>query len=283
LVVSLADAVFGELQKAKEVKMNAKIRAGILAGGALLVISGEAVMSHASASGGVRNVVLVHGGFVDGSGWEGVYKALKKDGYAVTIVQNPTLSLADDVAVTTRALAAQDGPAILVGHSYGGVVVTEAGNDPKVVGLVYIAAFAPDKGESVSSLIKDPAPGAPVPPILPPQDGYLFLDKAKFPASFAADVNPEAAAFMADSQVPWGVEALSGKISEPAWKTKPSWYLVSTEDRMIPPYAQRAMSRRAGATVVEVKGSHAVYVSRPDVVASLIAKAAKGVELAAAR
>jgi len=263
--------------------MNAKMRAGILAGGALLVISGEAVMSHASAAGGVRNVVLVHGGFVDGSGWEGVYKALKKDGYAVTIVQNPTLSLADDVAVTRRALAAQNGPAILVGHSYGGVVITEAGNDPKVAGLVYVAAFAPDKGESVAALIKDPPPGAPVPPILPPQDGYLFLDKAKFSASFAADVNPEAAAFMADSQVPWGVEALSGKISEPAWRTKPSWYLVSTEDRMIPPDAQRAMSKRAGATVVEVKGSHAVYVSRPDAVVSLIAKAAKGVELAAAR
>lgn len=263
--------------------MKATIRAGILASGALLIISGEAVMSHASSSAGVRNVVLVHGGFVDGSGWEGVYKALKKDGYAVTIVQNPTLSLADDVAVTKRALAAQDGPAILVGHSYGGVVITEAGNDPKVAGLVYVAAFAPDKGESVAALIKDPPPGAPVPPILPPQDGFLFLDKAKFPAAFAADVNPEAAAFMADSQTPWGVEALGGTITEPAWRTKPSWYLVSTEDKMIPPDAQRAMSKRAGATVVEVKGSHAVYVSRPDAVASLIAKAAKGVEVAAAQ
>ena len=139
----------------------------------------------------VKNVVLVHGGFVDGSGWQGVYKALKKTGYTVTIVQNPTFSLADDVAVTKRALANQNGPAILVGHSYGGVVITEAGNDPKVAGLVYIAAFAPDKGESVSALIKDPPPGAPVPPILPPQDGYLFLDKAKFASSFAADVSPD--------------------------------------------------------------------------------------------
>ena len=233
-------------------------------------------MAHASETAGVKNVVLVHGGFVDGSGWEGVYKALKKDGYTVTIVQNPTISLADDVAVTKRTLAAQNGPVILVGHSYGGVVITEAGNDPKVAGLVYIAAFAPDKGESVSALIKDPPPGAPVPPILPPQDGYLFLDKAKFPASFAADVSADAAAFMADSQVPWGVEALSGTISEPAWKTKPSWYLVSTEDKMIPPDAQRAMSKRAGSTVVEVKGSHAVYVSQPQAVASLIEKAAKG-------
>jgi pimeloyl-ACP methyl ester carboxylesterase len=237
--------------------------------------AGEVFMSQASGSARA-NVVLVHGGFVDGSGWQGVYKALKKNGYAVTIVQNPTFSLADDVAVTRRALATQNGPVILVGHSYGGAVITEAGNDPKVAGLVYVAAFAPDKGESVSSLIKDPVPGAPVPPILPPQDGYLFLDRAKFAASFAADVSPEAAAFMADSQVPWGVEALSGTITEPAWKRKPSWYLVTTEDKMIPPDAQRAMSKRAGSTVVEVKGSHAVYVSQPEAVASLIEKAARG-------
>jgi len=234
-------------------------------------------MAQPNTAANVKNVVLVHGGFVDGSGWEGVYKALKKEGYNVTVVQNPTNSLADDVAVTKRTLAAQDGPVILVGHSYGGVVITEAGNDPKVAGLVYVAAFAPDKGESVSALIKDPQPGAPVPPILPPRDGYLFLDKAKFSASFAADVSEEAAAFMADSQVPWGVEALGGTISEPAWKKKPSWYLVTTEDKMIPPDAQRAMSKRAGSKVVEVNGSHAVYVSQPQAVASIIQKAAKGV------
>jgi pimeloyl-ACP methyl ester carboxylesterase len=222
------------------------------------------------------NVVLVHGGFVDGSGWEGVYKALRKDRFSVSIVQNPTISLADDVKVTRRVVAAQNGPVILVGHSYGGVVITEAGNDPKVVGLVYIAAFAPDKGESVSSLIKDPAPGAPVPPILPPQDGYLFLDTVKFPASFAADVEPGRAEFMANSQVPWGVEALNGAVSQPAWKTKPSWYMVTTDDKMIPPAAQRFMSKRAGSTVVEVAGSHAIYVSQPMAVAALIAKAAKG-------
>ena len=229
----------------------------------------------------VKNVVLVHGGFVDGSGWAGVYDALKADGYRVTIVQNPTISLADDVAVTKRAIAELNGPVVLVGHSYGGVVITEAGNDPNVAGLVYIAAFAPDSGESVSALIKNPPPGAPVPPILPPRDGYLFLDRAKFPASFAADVTADVAAFMADSQVPWGVEALNGAVSKPAWKAKPSWYLVATDDKMIPPDAQRAMSRRTGATVVEVKGSHSVYVSQPTAVASLIAKAAAGVAVAA--
>ena len=224
-----------------------------------------------------RSVVLVHGGFVDGSGWEGVYHILRKDGYAVAIVQNPTISLADDVAATKRIIAMQNGPVILVGHSYGGVVITEAGNDPKVAGLVYITAFAPDKGESVSALIKDPPPGAPVPPILPPQDGYLFLDKAKFPASFAADVEAERAAFMADSQVPWGVEALGGTISEPAWKTKPSWYLVATDDKMIPPPAQRFMAQRAGSTVLEAAGSHAIYVSQPHAVAAIIEKAAREV------
>ncbi len=221
------------------------------------------------------NVVLVHGGFVDGSGWEEVYKILKKDGYNVSIVQNPTISLADDVAVTKRVLATQSGRVILVGHSYGGVVITEAGNDPTVAGLVYIAAFAPDKGESVSSLIKDPVPGAPVPPILPPVNGYLFLDKAKFAASFAGDVDSEKAGFMAESQVPWGVEALNGAISEPAWKTKPSWYLVVTEDKMIPPAAQRFMSKRAGSKVLEVAGSHAIYVSQPKAVADLIRTAAQ--------
>jgi pimeloyl-ACP methyl ester carboxylesterase len=233
-----------------------------------------------TAGEGVKNVVLVHGGFVDGSGWQGVYELLTKDGYNVSIVQNPTVSLADDVAATKRTLATQNGPAILVGHSYGGVVITEAGTDPKVAGLVYIAAFAPDKGESVSALIKNPPPGAPVPPILPPQDGYLFLDRAQFRASFAADVSADAAAFMAASQVPWGLDALNGAVTEPAWRTKPSWYLVSTEDKMIPPDAQRGMSKRAGSTVAEVKGSHAVYVSQPKAVADLIAKAANGVALA---
>ncbi|HTG91676.1 MAG TPA: alpha/beta hydrolase [Pyrinomonadaceae bacterium] len=229
-----------------------------------------------------KNIVLVHGGFVDGSGWESVYSLLKKDNYNVAIVQNPTISLAGDVEATKLVIKAQDGPVILVGHSYGGAVITEAGNDPGVVGLVYITAFAPDKGESVNSLIKDPPPDAPVPPILPPTNGFLFLDKSKFHASFAADVDAEKATFMADSQVPWGLEALGGQITEPAWKTKPSWYLIATEDRMIPPPAQRMMSQRAGSTVVQVAGSHAIYVSQPNAVAALIKQAAKGAAAATA-
>ena len=222
------------------------------------------------------NIVLVHGGFVDGSGWQGVYRQLRKDGFSVSIVQNPTTSLADDVAATNLVLDQQDKPVILVGHSYGGVVISEAGNHPKVERLVYIAAFAPDKGESVAKLIANPPPGAPVPPILPPQNGFLFLDKEKFRASFAADVDSDEAAFMADSQVPWGVNALGGEVTQPAWAKKPSFYLVATEDRMIPPDAQRFMSKRAGATVVEKPGSHAIYVSKPEVVAQIIVDAAKG-------
>jgi pimeloyl-ACP methyl ester carboxylesterase len=222
------------------------------------------------------NVVLVHGAWADGSGWEGVYRALRKENFSVSVVQNPTISLADDVQATRRVLATQSGPVILVGHSYGGAVITEAGNDPKVVALVYIAGWIPDKGESVSSLIEDQIPpSAPAPPILPPQDGFLLLDKAKFPAAFAGDVDAERAAFMADSQVPWGLAAVSATISEPAWKAKQSWSLVASEDRMIPPDAQRFMSNRAGATVVEVAGSHAVFVSQPDAVANLIVQAAK--------
>jgi pimeloyl-ACP methyl ester carboxylesterase len=230
---------------------------------------------------GAGSVVLVHGGFVDGSGWQEVYRLLKKDGYSVSIVQNPTLSLEGDVAAAKRVIDAQGEPVILVGHSYGGAVITEAGNDSNVAALVYIAAFAPDAGESVNTLIANPPPGAPVPPILPPQDGFLSLDRDKFHASFAADVPADLAAFMADSQVPWGVDALGGTISEPAWGSKPSWYLVATDDRMIPPPAQRSMSERAGSTVVEVAGSHAIYVSQPAAVSKLIEKAASEVKSAA--
>src|SRR3954462_1068834 len=224
----------------------------------------------------VKNVVLVHGGFVDGSGWRGIYDALTADGFDVRVGQNQTLSLDSDVETTHNVLDQQDGPAILVGHSYGGAVISEAGRHERVAGLVYIAAFAPDAGESVNTLIAEPPPGAPVPPILAPVDGFLFLDRAKFAESFAADLPPADAAFMADSQVPWGVEALNGTVTEPAWRRTPSWYLVATDDRMIPPPAQRAMSERAGATVIEATGSHAIYVSQPGAVVALIEEAARG-------
>jgi len=222
----------------------------------------------------IRNVVLVHGGFVDGSGWEGVSSLLTRRGYTVSIVQNPATSLAADVAATNQILDEQDGDVVLVGHSYGGVVITEAGRHPTVKRLVYIAAFAPEVGESVATLIANPQPGAPVPPILPPKDGVLFLDKARFAASFAADVEPERADFMARSQVPWGLDALQDAVTGAAWKTKPSFYLVATDDGMIPPPAQRMMAKRAGATVRETAGSHAVYVSKPQSVADIIEAAA---------
>jgi pimeloyl-ACP methyl ester carboxylesterase len=249
-----------------------KYLAAAVVGGAMLAGGTTAVAADARPS-----VVLVHGGFVDGSGWEGVYNILKQDGYDVSIVQNPTASLTDDVAFTRRVLEKQTGPVVLVGHSYGGAVITEAGTAPNVKALVYVTAFAPDAGESVKTLISNPVPGAPVPPILPPQDGYLMLDSAKFAGAFAGDLPPKKAQFMADSQVPWGVNALAGAITQPAWKTKPSWYLVVTDDHMIPVVAQRAMAKRANATVMETKGSHAIYVSNPKVVATLIEQAAKSV------
>lgn len=226
----------------------------------------------------VNDIVLVHGGFVDGAGWRGVYDILKADGFNISIVQNPTITLAGDVAATKTAIHSHPGPVILVGHSYGGAVITEAGTDPKVAGLVYITAFAPDAGESVNTLIANPPPGAPVPPILPPQDGYLFLDKAKFAASFAGDVDPQTAAFMAASQVPWGVDALAGAITKPAWKSKPTWYLQVRDDKMIPYPAQQFMAKRAGAKIAEVPGSHAIYVSNPKAVADLIEQAASGIK-----
>lgn len=225
----------------------------------------------------LRTVVLVHGGFVDGSGWQGVYDALRSDGFRVHVVQNPTQSLAGDVEATEQIIDAQDGPVVLVGHSYGGAVITEAGTHPNVAALVYIAAFAPDKEESVNTLIADPPPGAPLPPILPPRNGSLFLDREKFHTSFAADLPARLVDFMADSQVPWGVGALGGAVTDPAWRSKPSWYLVATEDRMIPPAAQFAMAERAGASVSSIAASHAVYVSQPEAVATLIAQAAAGV------
>jgi pimeloyl-ACP methyl ester carboxylesterase len=230
-----------------------------------------------NASSAAANVVLVHGGFVDGSGWRAAYDLLTQDGYHVAVVQNPTLSLQGDAAAARLIIGAQDGPVTLVGHSYGGAVITEAGSDPNVAALVYIAAFAPDQGESVNTLLAGFPADAPQPPILPPVDGFLFLDRGKFHDSFAGDVPAEEAAFMADSQVPWGVDALGGTITEPAWRAKPSWYLLTTEDRMIPPPAQFFMSGRAGATVTEVAASHSVYVSQPAAVAALIKQAASTV------
>jgi len=224
----------------------------------------------------IKNIVLVHGGFVDGSGWRQVHDLLTADGFSVAVVQNPTVSHEDDVAVTRRVIEAQDGPVVLVGHSYGGAVITEAGNHGNVAALAYIAAFAPDAGESVGTLTADPAPGAPVPPILPPQDGFLFLDRDEFHASFAADLPEAEARFMADSQVPWGLDALGGPITQPAWRIKPSWYLVASDDRMIPPPVQRAMADRAGSTVSEVAASHSLYVSQPRATADVIEQAANG-------
>lgn len=221
------------------------------------------------------SVVLVHGAFVDGSGWQAVYDILTKDGYEVRIVQNPTTSLEGDVAATNLAIAKAKHPVILVGHSYGGMVITEAGNNPKVRSLAYIAAYAPDAGESVETLAKQPTPPEePKAPLLPPQDGYLFVDPSKFPAAFAADVDPGTTHFMAAAQVPWGLQAVQTPITKAAWKTKPSHYLVTTKDAMIPPTAQRMMAKRTGASTIEIASSHAVMLSKPLEVANFIKGAA---------
>ena len=230
-----------------------------------------------STGSAAANVVLVHGGFVDGSGWRAVHDLLTQDGCHVAVVQNPTLTLEGDAAAARLIIDAQDGPVVLVGHSYGGAVITEAGTDPNVAALVYIAAFAPDKDESVNTLLAGFPTDGPQPPILPPRDGFLFLDRDKFHASFAGDLSAADAAFMADSQVPWGVDALGGAITDPAWRARPSWYLLTTQDRMIPPPVQRAMSERAGATTIEVAASHSVYVSQPAAVAGLIKQAATAI------
>jgi pimeloyl-ACP methyl ester carboxylesterase len=218
-----------------------------------------------------RNIVLVHGAFVDGSSWRAVYDLLTADGYQVTVAQNPTLSLAGDAAATQQIIDGQDGPVVLVGHSYGGAVITEAGTHHKVTALAYIAAFVPDTGESVKALGGDPdAPGS---PIIPAPGGFFVQNRATFHASFGADLPAADAAFLADSQVPWGADAMAQAVTEPGWRSKPSWYLVATEDRMIPPSAQRTMAQRANATTVEAVASHAVYMSQPRAVAALIRQA----------
>jgi pimeloyl-ACP methyl ester carboxylesterase len=227
-----------------------------------------------SASSAAVNVVLVHGSFVDASGWRPLYDLLTQDGYSVAVVQNPGLSLQGDAAAARLIIDAQGAPVVLVGHSYGGAVITEVGTHPNVAALVYICAFAPDKDESVNTIISTFPAGGPQPPILPPRDGFLFQDRDRFHASFGADLPADLAAFMADSQVPWGVDAAAGSVTDPAWRTKPSWYLVATEDREIPPAVQRTMSQRAGSTVVEMAASHAVYITQPAPVADLVKQAA---------
>jgi pimeloyl-ACP methyl ester carboxylesterase len=210
------------------------------------------------------SVVLVHGAFVDGSGWQKVYDLLTKDGYETIVVQNSTASLDGDVATTDQAIARAKHPVVLVGHSYGGAVITVSGNEPKVRSLAYLAAYAPDSGESVNTLISQPVPGAAPVPILPPQDGFLTLDIAKFPASFAADVDRDTTAFMAASQVPWGLAAINTKIAQAAWRAKPTFFLITTEDHMVPTPQQRDMAARAHASSSEIGSSHAVMLSHPN-------------------
>lgn len=234
-----------------------------------------AFVNGAFAQQKVKNIVLVHGAFADGSGWEGVYKILVKRGYNVSVVGNPNTGLADDVEAVKRVLNRQDGPAILVGHSYGGAIITEGGSDKNVAGLVYVAAFVPDEGETLLKLLQS-GPPSPNSGILPPQDGYLWYDKAKFHSGFSADLSAEKAAFMYDSQVPVNAAVFQATITKAAWKTKPTWYVVATQDQTIPPDGQRFMAKRANAKVTEVKGSHVVFISQPTAVADVIEAAAKG-------
>jgi pimeloyl-ACP methyl ester carboxylesterase len=230
--------------------------------------------AHAGTPTSAKNIVIVHGAFADGSGWEGVARILANDGYNVTIVQNPTVSLASDVNATKNALLEQKGPVVLVGHSYGGEVITQAGNDPKVKSLVYVAAFVPDAGESLQSLSARPE-FAPGPPVLPPSNGFLVLDRAKFAEAFAADVARDKARFLAAAQVPLALQTFTDPITTVAWKTKPSYYILTSRDRMIPPAAQKMMATRAKSVQVEIKGaSHAVYLSQPEKVAKVIERAA---------
>jgi pimeloyl-ACP methyl ester carboxylesterase len=219
------------------------------------------------------SIVLVHGAFVDGSGWQAVHDILTKDGYEVLVVQNPTISLDGDVAATERVIASAKHPVVLVGHSYGGAVITQAGDNPKVRSLVYLAAFAPDAGETVAGLNETPTPGESKAPLLPPSDGYLLVDPVKFPSAFAAGVDPSLTRFMAVAQVPWGLQAVTTKVTKVGWKAKPTWFMVTTQDLMIPPSAQRTMAARTGGTTVEIQSSHAVMLAHPQQVASFIESA----------
>ncbi|OHC97653.1 MAG: hydrolase [Sphingomonadales bacterium GWF1_63_6] len=222
------------------------------------------------------SIVLVHGAFVDGSGWQAVHNLLTDRGFEVLVVQHPTITLADDVAATSRVIAMASNAVVLVGHSYGGAVITEAGDDPRISSLVYLAAFVPDAGESLAALSEKPlAPGETTAPLLPPQDGFLMVDPARFSEAFAADVDPDVTRFMAAAQVPWGLEAVTTPIRRVAWRTRPVHYLVASDDRMIPPSAQRHMASRAGASVLEIASSHAIMLSHPVEVADFIEAAAR--------
>lgn len=244
----------------------------LAAAGALALACALAAPPAAQAAGKIKNVVLVHGSWADGSGWRGVYDILKKDGYNVTMVANPETSLEDNVAATQRVLARQDGPTILVGHSYGGAVISAAGDDPKVAGLVYIAAFAPNVGETVFGLL--PKDG-PQPPIAVSKDGFAFFDRGAYLAAFAPDISPELAAFMANSQVPTAMEGFTTPLKTAAWRSKPNWYLVSSNDQIIPPDVERGLAKRMKATTVEVAGSHVAFISHANVAAKLIEQAAE--------
>lgn len=244
---------------------------------ALVAALGACATSHAqptpapTLTQSVRNVVLVHGAWADGSGWEGVHQALTARGYNVAIIQNPLTSFAADIAAVDRVLARQNGPVLLVGHSYGGAVITQAGNAASVAALVFVAAFAPDAGESVSTLLSGGAP----PPLQPSADGFLFFDPAIFPQAFAQDLSADRGAFLAAAQVPTAAEVFAVPITQAAWRSKPSFYVVASEDHVIPPAAQRQMAARANATITEIAGSHAVYISQPEAVAAAIDAAAR--------
>ncbi|MCY1666344.1 alpha/beta fold hydrolase [Rhizobium sp. SL86] len=238
-------------------------------------MDGNDIASPALATETGTSIVLVHGAFVDASGWQPVFELLTRQGHEVIVVQNQTLTLEGDVEATQRAITTARHPVVLVGHSYGGAVITEAGHSQKVKSLAYIAAFVPDAGESVALLNDEPAkPGEAKAPVMPPRDGFLLVDPAAFPLAFAADVAPEKTRFMAAAQVPWGLMAATTPVSRAPWKTKPSFYLVATADRMVPPSAQRRMAYRAGASVFEIDSSHAVMLSHPLETANFIATAA---------
>jgi len=244
--------------------------------GTLAVLAGLGTSANASAQDKPVSIVLVHGAFVDGSDWKAVYDILTKDGYEVLVVQNPTVTLEGDAEATRQTIARATKPVVLVGHSYGGAVITAAGSDPKVQRLVYIAAFAPDVGESVLDIASQPAPGEDSAPLLPPSDGFLLVDTAKFPTAFAADVDASTTHFMAVSQVPWGLGAVGAKLTGAAWKDKPVYYMLTKQDHMVPPSKQRAMAARAKAKLVEIDSSHAAMLSHHQQVAEFIETAAQG-------